>query len=201
MFVTFHRDDDDPFKPTTPSKEVKRTQSKEKTMDPTPEKVPAVKGPVAAQGLCRPADFGKPKKRGPVVMARAGQPVVLNGAELDEEAQRTQQADEDLQLLPDEDADVDLVPGQIRRKSHKRLCKSLQPSEHTVKSKAVKGYLSSIGIAYPVFQRFHARRAVWDCGRAFCRGAVWDCGRACCRGAVWDSGRSFCRETCFFEFC
>ncbi|CAK9098701.1 ZnF_CDGSH domain-containing protein [Durusdinium trenchii] len=96
-------------------------------------------------------------------MARAGQPVALNGAELDEEAQRTQQADEDLQLLPDEDADVDLVPGQIRRKSHMRLCKSLQPSEHTVKSKAVKGYLSSIGIAYPVFQRRGTMRKVCVC--------------------------------------
>lgn len=87
-------------------------------MDPTPEKVAAVKGPAAAEGLCRPAEFGQPKKRGPVVMARAGRPVALNGIEPDEEQQRTQQADDDLQLLPEEDADVDLVPGQIRRKSH-----------------------------------------------------------------------------------
>lgn len=106
MFAAFHRDDD-PFKPSTPSKDVKHTQ-----------KVAAVKGPAAAEGLCRPAEFGQPKKRGPVVLARTGRPVALNGIEPDEEQQRTQQADDDLQLLPEEDADVDLVPGQIRRKSH-----------------------------------------------------------------------------------
>ena len=136
-----------------------------------------------AKGECRPAEFGKPPKKGPTVMAKAGAPVVTGSPSKDKKRKRKQskqgneaEEQDDDQMVPvpgaepgDEGEDEDeagddetdgLFPGRIRRKGHKRQCQRRQDTEasdKTVIEKACKNYLSAIGISWPEFQKIHRR--------------------------------------------
>lgn len=108
----------------------------------TPEKMELPTG----VSHCRPADFGRPKKRDSTMLMQAG------SLQLDPEA-AADQACELAEDLPDTGEEA-----SRKKKKHQRAFKSKPQSDEELKVRATSLYLSSIGLTWPRFQKFHTRQ-------------------------------------------